>query len=75
MAEDRITFKCTDCGHAVVIDQSKPPKDDDILKCFGCGREFGPYKTVKAAMIKAGKSEIEKMVFKAFGKKPVWKKG
>ncbi|AZO70993.1 MAG: hypothetical protein E5V92_13615 [Mesorhizobium sp.] len=77
MSSDQITFKCNDCGHAVSIDESNPPKDDDILKCFGCGREFGRYAQVKEALIELAKAEIDKMVENTFGTgvKPTWTKG
>lgn len=72
---DRITFNCADCGHIVSIEKGNPPNDDNILSCFGCGREFGPYRTVKAAMIESAKAEIDKLTERTFGKgiKPKWR--
>lgn len=61
---DRITFKCADCGHPVVIDKNKPPKDDDIITCRGegCGRAFGTYAQVRQAMIQAGKEKVDRLI-------------
>jgi hypothetical protein len=63
--DDRITFKCIDCQHPVVIDASKAPDDNDVLSCQGCGRQFGTYSQVKEAIIEAGKKQINEMIDKA----------
>jgi len=68
-----ITFKCVKCEHPVVIDQSNPPEDMDVIKCLGCGHEFGTYAQVREAMIDAGKQEMDNIVGSIFGKKPKWK--
>lgn len=71
---DQITFKCKNCGHAVSIDKDNPPKDEDILSCFGCGQEFGTFSAVKSAMKSAAKAEIDKLIRSKFGKSPTWRK-
>lgn len=70
---DRITFNCTTCGATIMVDESNMPGDDEMFHCSGCGREIGKFGVVKAAMIEAGKSEIDKLVEGAFGKKPDWR--
>jgi DNA-directed RNA polymerase subunit RPC12/RpoP len=73
MAEDSISFSCTECGSDVFVYPNKPPKDDDIIKCAGCAREIGRYDVIRAAAIKAGKAEVDKITMNIFGKKPTWK--
>ena len=74
MSTDRITFKCLKCGHAVSVDNDNLPTDDDILKCFGCGHEFGRYADVREAMVKAINDEIDRRIHGALGVKPTWTK-
>jgi len=52
---DRLTFKCTDCGHPVEAEGI--PTESDLVICRGCGRKFGTLAEVKKVMIKLGKEE------------------
>jgi hypothetical protein len=61
-SEERITFKCTQCGSTKFVFPNQPPRDDDIIKCGGCKREIGRYDDIRAATIKAGKAEVDKLV-------------
>jgi hypothetical protein len=72
MSDGYVTFKCDDCGHAIAIDESNPPKDDDIYKCPGCGRELGRYAEVKDALVGLAKAEVERVTEAILGKKPTW---
>ena len=74
-SRDRITFQCTECGHPVSIDELKPPKDDEVISCFGCGYEFGTYGEVKAALIELAKGEIDAVIEKTYGKNPIGRIG
>lgn len=71
---DRIGFACAECGSKEFAFPNQPPKDDDIITCNGCKREIGRYDAIRAATTSAAKSEIDKIVSKAFGKgvKPKW---
>jgi len=71
---DEMTFACVDCGAVVTYDRNRPPKDDDIIDCKGCGREFGTYAKVREAMVDAGKKRIDDLVMSKFGTKPKWTK-
>jgi hypothetical protein len=50
-------LKCSSCGIALVIDEDNPPRDDDILCCRGCGKDFGSYLRVKEAALILAKAE------------------
>jgi DNA-directed RNA polymerase subunit RPC12/RpoP len=63
MSTDRITFKCADCEQPVFL--RRDPKDDDVVSCDKCGRQFGTYSDVRAAMIEHGKSEFAGLVDEA----------
>lgn len=71
---DRITFKCLDCGHAVMIDNDNPPNDEDVISCRGCGRKFGSYAQVREAMVAQGKAAVDELVMSKLGRKPTWTK-
>jgi hypothetical protein len=53
---DRLTFKCTDCGHPVEVEGV--PAESDLVICRICGRKFGTLAEVKNAMIELGKAEL-----------------
>ncbi|TIW71518.1 MAG: hypothetical protein E5V56_00230 [Mesorhizobium sp.] len=55
----------------LAIDENNPPKDDDIFKGNGCGRELGRYAEVKEALVKLAKAAVDRIVEAAFGKKPL----
>lgn len=59
---DRITFKCDACEQPVVIDETNPPKAEDIITCIKCGRVFGRFDAVQAAIIEAGKATLDNML-------------
>lgn len=65
MSTDRVTFKCTECEHPVSVDQDNPPDDHDVISCLGCGRDFGAYREVKAALVEFAKAEIDRITEKA----------
>lgn len=71
---DEMHLVCGDCGTAVTYDRDRPPNDDDIIACKGCGRAFGTYSKVREAMIDAGKKRIDDLVMSKFGTKPKWTK-
>lgn len=72
MAEDSITFNCTECGAPLTINDDNPPADDDVYRCPGCGREIGKFGEMKEAMHQAAKDHLDKMIEDRFGKKPDW---
>jgi DNA-directed RNA polymerase subunit RPC12/RpoP len=63
MSTDRITFKCADCGQPIFLQRN--PKDDDVVSCDKCGRQFGTYSEVRADMSEHGKSEFGGLVDEA----------
>ena len=69
-SSDRITFKCTTCGHPVVIDNDNPPNDGDIVSCHECGKKFGTYAEVKAAALEQAKAALNKMLEDTLGGVP-----
>lgn len=69
----QVEFRCSDCGSEMFVLPNDPPKDDDIISCAGCGKVIGRYDVVRAAAIKAGKTEFDKIIKNVFGKKPDWK--
>ena len=59
-------FKCGSCEHPLVIDKDKPPGDQDIIRCRGCGREFGAYIKVKNAALVLAKAEFDGVIERKF---------
>jgi hypothetical protein len=70
---DTINFACAECGSTEFSYPNDPPKDDDVIKCAGCQRDIGRYDAVRDACVAAAKTEADKLMLKAFGKKPHWK--
>lgn len=70
---DRATFKCTACGHPILIAERELLDDDEVLSCSGCGQEFGPSVEVQTLLIERTKAQIDRAMVRAFGKKPAWK--
>ena len=67
-SRDRIKFQCTECGHPIGISELNPPKDDEVISCFGCGHEFGPYGEMMLALIELATDEIDAVIEQTFGK-------
>jgi hypothetical protein len=63
-------FKCSSCEHALVIDIDKPPDDDVILCCQGCGKEFGSYAKIKEAALVLAKAEFDSVIEQKFADVP-----
>lgn len=76
MSVDRVNIHCTVCGSEQFKLPNKPPLDDDIIECGGCGKTIGRYADIREAATNQMKSELEGLMSKAF-KKPIkldWKK-
>ena len=72
---DTIKFSCKTCGETVAVEtDGNPPDDEDIIRCLGCGREFGTYAEVREGMRALAKAEIDRVTEKHLGVKPTWKK-
>lgn len=69
-----ITFKCENCGAdpATLVGPDNTT-DDDIVKCKGCGFEFGRFGDVKTKARDAAVSEVEGMMKDAFKGLKGWK--
>ena len=60
-------FSCVDCDHPFDVPAMAPLADDAEIRCDGCGRAMGTFRSLKQRLIDEAKVQIELEVRRQLG--------